>query len=352
MRLRWARGRRVLGGARSAAKARKILTGVGLPVKTRGADLEVVVPSFRRDVSMEDDLVEEIIRVWGYDRIPSTLPGGAIALVTYPPNLRQSQTVRRALVGAGLAEVIAYSFSDPTRAALFGQPSDGAPVELLNPLTQDASRLRSHPLEGVLGAVATNVRRQQPDVRVFEVGKTYGRGGGGDTGTIEPRWVAIALTGARGEPGWSGGQERADVYDAKGLAEHVLEALGVRASTGEAGALGGFEPDCHGTLVTESGTILAEFGEVAATLRESLGIPAPVFAAAVSLDAAAAVVRAPTRYQALPRFPAVERELAFVVGGDQTPTAARNESAPRGAAGPPPRRPALFPVLPFPGRPA
>src|SRR2546425_1072190 len=238
----------------------------------RGADVEALVTASARAAGLI-----------------ATLAGGAIALVTYPPNLRQSQTVRRALVGAGLAEVIAYSFSDPTRAALFGQPSDGAPVELLNPLTQDASRLRSHPLEGVLGAVATNVRRQQPDVRVFEVGKTYGRGGGGDTGTIEPRWVAIALTGARGEPGWSGGQERADVYDAKGLAEHVLEALGVRASTGEAGALGGFEPDCHGTLVTESGAVLAEFGEVAATLRESLGIPTPVFAAAVSIVADAEV---------------------------------------------------------------
>ena len=348
IRLRMARVKRVLGVAPSTAQARKILTGLGLPVKTRGADLEVVVPSFRRDVSMEDDLVEEIIRVWGYDRIPSTLPGGAIALVTYPPNLRQSQTVRRALVGAGLAEVIAYSFSDPARAALFRRPSDGAPVELLNPLSQDASWLRSHPLEGVLGAVAINVRRQQPDVRVFEVGKTYGRGGGGDTGTIEPRWVTIALTGARGEPGWSGGQERADVYDAKGLAEHVLEALGVRASTGESGALGGFEPDCHGTLVTESGAVLAEFGEVAATLRESLGIPTPVFAAAVSLDAAAAVVPAPTRYQALPRFPAVERDLAFVVVGDQMLTAARIESALREAAGPLLRRLVLFDVFRFP----
>jgi phenylalanyl-tRNA synthetase beta chain len=369
VRLRMSRVKRVLGVAPPLAQARKILAGLGLPGKARGADLEVTVPSFRRDLAIEDDLVEEIIRVWGYHRIPSTLPGGAIALVTHPATMRQSQTVRRALVGAGLAEVITHSFSDPARAALLRRPSDPAPVELLNPLAQDASWLRSNPLEGVLGAVATNVRRQQPDVRIFELCKTYARAGVSEPARVslrppstkagltdpattnpatkEPRWLAIALTGARGEPGWYGPNERADVYDAKGLAEHALDALGARVSTGDAGALGGFEPDCHGTLVADGGAILGEFGEVAAALRENLGIPAPVFAAVLSLDAVGAVAPAPTRYQALPRFPAVERDLAFVVVG-QTPTAAQIESALREEAGPLLRRLVLFDVFPFP----
>jgi len=166
--------------------------------------------------------------------------------------------------------------------------------------------------------------------------------------TTEPRWIAIALTGARGEPGWHGGNERADVYDAKGLAEHALEALGVRASTGDAGALGGFEPDCHGTLLADGGVIVGEFGEVAAALREHLGIPAPVFAAVIALDAVGAVAPAPTRYQALPRFPAVERDLAFVVGSGQPLTAAQIESVLREEAGPLLRRLVLFDVFRFP----
>jgi phenylalanyl-tRNA synthetase beta chain len=347
VRLRMSRVKRVLGVAPAPALARKVLTGLGLPVKSRGADLEVTVPSFRRDLSMEDDLVEEIVRVWGYDRIPSTLPGGAISLVTHPATLRQGQTVRRALVGAGLAEVVTYAFSDPARADLLRRPADPKPVELMNPLAQDASLLRTHPLEGVLSAVATNVRRQQADVRVFEVGKVY-QWGNGDTGTSEPRWVAIALTGGRGEAGWSATAEPVDVYDAKGLAEHVLAALAVRAGTGGAGALSGFEPDCHGTLVAESGAILAEFGEVAAALRESFGIAAPVFAAVVSLDAIVATSVAPLRYQPLPRFPAVERDLAFVIGAEQTLTAAQIEAALREEAGPLLRRLVLFDVFRFP----
>ena len=365
VRLRMSRVKRVLGVAPPPAQARKVLTGLGLPVRSRGADLEVTVPSFRRDLAMEDDLVEEIIRVWGYDRIPSTLPDGAISLVTHPATLRQSQTVRRALAAAGLAEVITYAFSDPARTELLRRPADPKPVELMNPLAQDASLLRMHPLEGVLSAVATNVRRQQGDVRVFEMSKTYAHATESEPGgaslrppsaeagltapaTIEPRWVAIALTGARSEPGWVGAPEPVDVYDAKGLAEHTLEALAVRARTGEAGALSGFEPDCHGTLVIESGAIVAEFGEVAVALRESFGITAPVFAAAVALDAVGAAAATPLRYQALPRFPAVERDLAFVIGGDQTLTAAQIESALREEAGPLLRRLVLFDVFRFP----
>ena len=369
VRLRMARVKRVLGIAPSPAQARKLLTGLGLPVKARGADLDVTVPSFRRDLAMEDDLVEEIIRVWGYDRIPSTLPGGAISLVTHPAALRQSQTVRRALVGAGLAEVVTYAFTDPARVELLRRSVDSKPVELMNPLAQDASLLRVNPLEGVLGAVATNVRRQQADVRVFEITKTYVPAGAEpgravlrppsvkagltdpattDTGTTEPRWCALALTGSRNASSWAGASEPVDVYDAKGLAEHTLDALSVRAATGEGGALSGFEPDCHGALVSESGAIVAEFGEVAAALREGFGIDAPVFAAVVSLDAAGAAGAAPMRYQALPRFPAVERDLAFVIGADQTLTAAQIESALREEAGPLLRRLVLFDVFRFP----
>ncbi|HET7340013.1 MAG TPA: phenylalanine--tRNA ligase subunit beta, partial [Methylomirabilota bacterium] len=228
VRLRMERVERVLGVAPPRARARKILAGLGLEVRERGARLDVTVPSFRRDLSMEDDLAEEIIRVWGYDKLPSTLPGGeTLRVARESDRLRQEGLVRRALVGAGLFEAVTLSLSDPARAAAL----DGRarPVTLLNPLSQDASHLRVHPLEGVLGAVATNARRQQPDVRVFEIARTYEPAASGDTGTAEPRWLAVAVSGARRDPGWDAPAEPADVYDAKGLAEHALAALGVSA---------------------------------------------------------------------------------------------------------------------------
>jgi phenylalanyl-tRNA synthetase beta chain len=296
---------------------------------------------------MEDDLVEEIVRVWGYDKLPSTLPASAVEVVTHPPALRQAQVVRRALAGAGLAEAVTHAFGDPGRAALLRAAGAPEPLGLLNPLAQDASVLRSHPLEGLLGAVSVNVRRQQPDVALFEICTTYERAAG-ETGAAEPRWAAIALSGGRAAHAWHTPDAPADVYDAKGLAEHVLAALGVAVTPGGAGRLGGFEPDCHGTLVTASGAVAAEFGEVAAAVREAFGLDAPVFGVAVALDVAAAAPAPALGYQALPRFPAVQRDLAFVLGAAPAPAAAEIEAALAREAGPLLRALTLFDVFRFP----
>jgi phenylalanyl-tRNA synthetase beta chain len=347
VRLRLERVARVLGIVPPRAQTRRILTGLGLGVRDRGAVLEVEVPSFRRDLTMEDDLAEEIIRVWGYDRIPSTLPGGeTVEVARVSDRLRQESLVRQALAGAGLLEAVTYSLSDPARAEALGAAPGGEPVTLLNPLTQDASRLRAHPLEGVLSALATNLRRQQHDVRIFEIGRTYLTAAGGDTGTVEPRWVAVALTGAREELAWHGGRDPADVYDAKGFAEHALAALGVDVTARPGGRLGGFEPDCHGSLVTGAGETVAEFGEVAAPVRERFGLDAPVFAAAVRLDALP-WARTFEAYRPLPRFPSVQRDMAFAIADPALAVAAVQAAIAR-AAGPLLREVAVFDVFRLP----
>jgi phenylalanyl-tRNA synthetase beta chain len=345
VRLRMSRVQRVLGIAPPAEKAASILHSLGLPTQRHGDDLDIEVPSFRRDITMEDDLVEEIIRVWGYDRIPSTLPGGAISLVRLPAARRQERRVRAALVGAGLAEAVTYSFSDPARAALLRGPEDKPAIDLLNPMSEEASLLRQHPLDGLLGAVATNLRRRQPNARLFEIAPTYERA---DSGTREPRWATIAVTGARGDAAWYRPEDAVDVYDAKGLAEHVLGALGVTAQGQAGGRLAGFEPDSHGVLRADGGVVLAEFGEVAAPVRAAYGLDAPVFAAAIDLDAVASLPRRAVRYEALPRFPAVQRDMAFVVAADQAVAASEVEAALREEAGPLLREVGLFDVFRFP----
>jgi len=344
IRLRMSRVRRLLGIAPEMDTAAAILRGLGLPTERSGDDLDVRVPSFRRDLTMEDDLVEEVIRVWGFDRIPSTLPGGAISLVRLPASRRQERVVRTALVGAGLTETVTYSFSDPKTASLLREPNDPPAVALLNPMSEEASWLRGHPLEGVLGALGNNLRRRQPNVRVFEIAPTYVHDG---DATKEPRWAAIALTGTRGEPGWSGDDTRVDVYDAKGVAEHALGALGLSVQGRSGGRLAGFEPDSHGVLLAGD-VAVGEFGEVAARVREGFGIDAPVFAAVVDLDAAAGLPRPPITHEPLPRFPSVQRDVAFVVGADQALAAADIEAALRDEAGPLVRAVTLFDVFRFP----
>ena len=351
VRLRMARVRRLLGVAPPAETAASILTSLGLPTQRGGDDFDVEVPTFRRDLTMEDDLIEEIIRVWGYDRIPSTLPGGAISLVRLPETRRQDEAVRAALIGAGLTEAVTYSFTSPAYAAVLRGPEDKPPVALLNPMSDEASLLRQHPLTGLLGAIATNVRRRQPNVRLFEIARVFqwdGTPAAAPATTHEPRWAAIALTGARAEATWDQPEQPVDVYDAKGLAEHVLGALGAHARGQAGGRLAGFEPDSHGVLVTADGAVLAEFGEVAASVRGTFGIETPVFAAVVDLDVIAARPRPPRRYEPLPRFPAVQRDMAFVVGAEQQIAAADVEAALREHAGPLLRDVSLFDVFRFP----
>lgn len=352
--LRMSRIQRVLGITPPRAEARRILVSLGLPTAERAGDLEVEVPSFRRDLAIEDDLVEEVIRVWGYDRIPSTVPAGAIRPVQLPASLRQAETVRRTLEGAGLHEVITYSFSDPAYDEVLRPPTAEEPLALVNPLSRDASRLRYNPLEGLLGVVATNLRKQQSPVRIFEIAKVFGRAPGLPE---ERRWLAIALAGPRTGLAWwvpSGGEaaraESADAYDAKGLAEHVLEALGIPAVETRvvtAGGVKGFEPDCHALLVAPGDVTVGEFGEVGADARALWDIPVPVFAAVLPLDEILRLAPPPVRYRALPRFPAVQRDLAFLVGALRAVSAAEIEAAIREEAGPLLRQITLFDVFQF-----
>jgi phenylalanyl-tRNA synthetase beta chain len=352
IRLRMARVRRLLGVAPPRAEAQRILSGLGLVVGEQGEDLEVEVPSFRRDLGMEDDLVEEVIRVWGYDKIPSTRMTGALRPVELPASLRQAEAVRRALVGAGLAEVVTYSFSDPAYDEVLRASGAPRPITLRNPLSRDASRLRYNPLEGVLGVVATNLRKQPPSVRVFEVARIFEPAPGL---ALEARWLTIAVAGARVPPAWwarppaDGRAESVDVFDAKGLAEHLLDTLGVPAPQSRtilAGGVKGFEPDRHGLLVVD-GVTVAEFGEVAADVRALYDIGIPVFAALVPLDELLRLTPPPLRYRPLPRYPAVQRDLAFLVGALRAVTAAEIEAFLRAEAGPLLRQVTLFDVFTF-----
>lgn len=346
VRLRLERVRRVIGASPPAEGIARILEGLGLPGRRAGDALEVEVPAFRRDIAIEDDLVEEVIRVWGYDKIPSTPPGGVLTPARRPAALAQAEAVRRALVAAGLSEVVTYSFEDPADEAALGRDS-GRPelLRLLNPLSQEASILRPDLLPGLLRVVAANVRRQQPNVRVFEVGKRYARRAGAPA---ESRWLGLALTGARAAPAWYATREAVDVYDAKGLAEHVLAVLGLREPGTEPGAPArpDLEPGRWGRLVAD-GREVAVFGEVALAVREAFGIPAPVFVAAIPLDEVAELPLEPPRFVPLPRHPAVQRDIALVI--PRTLPAAEVEGVIRAEGGPLLRAVALFDLYRGPG---
>ena len=172
--LRMERVERVIGASPSRGEAVRILQALGFAVDDTAPTLQVVVPSFRRDIVQEDDLVEEIVRIWGYDHIPLILAGGGeLSPVTRPPGLRVTRAASRALIDAGLSECITYAFVDPARLKLLGWDDPARLVALQNPLSAERSIMRPSLLPGLLEVLATNVHRQNPDVRAFEVGTIF-----------------------------------------------------------------------------------------------------------------------------------------------------------------------------------
>jgi phenylalanyl-tRNA synthetase beta chain len=322
--LRLSRVERLIGACPPREEAVRILRALGFTVDDSGTDLQVTVPSFRRDIFQEDDLVEEIVRIWGYDKIPLTLDrGGALLPVTRPDDLRLARAVSRELNAAGLYECISYAFVDPDRLDLMGWHDRAGLIPLENPLSRERSVLRPSMLPGLLEALATNASRQVTDARIFEVGHVFmpHRDEDGDRPVHEELWLGIALTGLRQPRGWHAGRERVDVYDAKGAAELVLTAAG-QPDWGTAPWPEGtepryFEPGRSARLVV-AGRPVGSFGEIALAVREAFDLEAPVFAAEISLSAALELPAWSPRYQPLPRYPAVQRDLAVVVPDDVT----------------------------------
>jgi phenylalanyl-tRNA synthetase beta chain len=303
-----------------------------------------IVPTWRRDIEIEADLAEEVARVRGYERVPATLPD------TVPPPWRPNplevrQAVRDTLVGAGLAEVVThalvsagdverYRWSIPDEPAEGEARREGDPIAVTNPLSQDHAFLRQS-LVGSLAAIAdANVRRGTEDVSIFEVGKGYGHLGD------EPRewWrLGIALAGRFESSAWNRPGRVADVDDAKGLVERLVDLVGGSA----AGAALAYEaltdePLLHpgrSARVTAGSVLRGVVGELHPRLLADADLRLDRLVVAELSIAGLSGGTLPTiEAVAPPRFPVVERDLAVVVGPQVA--AAAVLAAVRVAAGP------------------
>jgi phenylalanyl-tRNA synthetase beta chain len=321
--LRLARLERVIGVCPPREEVVRILQALGFAVDDSGEDPQVVVPSFRRDIHQEDDLVEEIVRIWGYDKIPLTLAGGGEILpVKRPPDLKVARAMSRALNAAGLFECVTWGFADPDRLKRMGWSDAGALIALQNPLSVERSVLRPSLLPGLLEVLAINANRQMPDARIFEVGNVFAphRLEDADRPAHEELRLGIALTGLRAPRAWfTGGRDRVDIHDAKGMAEAALAAAGLTDAETvpwPADRVPAFLEPGRAARLMRGETEFGWFGEVALAAREIFDLPAPVFVAELSVTALAGLPAATARYEPLPRFPAVQRDLAIVVGSE------------------------------------
>ncbi len=285
------------------------LTKLGLTV-TRQAPgaCTFAVPSWRVDLKREVDLIEEVGRLYGVDKIPSTPPRGALGTNAFDSVYDQIGEVRRLLTGLGLNEAQGQTLISDTAARL------AAPqvLALENPLSSDMNVLRPSLLPGLLDSLRINVSRKNADVALFEIGRVFTTVNGTPK---EERRVALALTGRRQPPFWSGAERdaRFDNYDLKGLAEDLLEQLGVR------GVVYTTKP-ASTSLLLESAAItlggklpLGELGQLLPALAKKYDLRDAVYLAEFNLDMLLAKRNATKAYKALPAFPTIRRDVALLV---------------------------------------
>jgi phenylalanyl-tRNA synthetase beta chain len=314
--LRRARLARVLGITVADAEVERILRALGMQVTATADGWSVLPPTRRFDIAIEEDLIEEVARIHGYDTIPTTTPSGQIRLAAPPEGRVADAVLRRQLTGRDYLEAINYAFVDGDLLASW-QLQEGA-VALANPLSGDLGVMRTSLLPGLVAALGRNRARQQSRVRLFELGRVFHLTGGAPLET--PRIAAVAC-GRQAAEQWTADDREVDFFDLKADVEALLALADATAE---------FRPDAspyghpgRSASVWRDGQRIGWVGHLHPGLAKSLDLDGEVLG--FELDLAALAGRAVPRASELSRYPSVRRDIALVVS-DATPWAALQAS--------------------------
>jgi phenylalanyl-tRNA synthetase beta chain len=332
IRLRASRISRLLGQDIPAPDVQRILValGFGLSAGTGAGDPEwtVTVPSFRIDVSREADLIEEVGRHYGFDRLPVTFP--ALTEPQAPPAaaITRDRLVRQVMTAAGFSESMTFAFIERQAALPFCDPKS-EPAAIANPLSEKFAVLRPSLLPGLLDSCVHNRRRERREIRLFETGSRF-------TSDGEGRAAAFVWCGAAAGPHWSAATRGVDFFDAKGVVELVGRAFGVELecrraerpflATGRAAEIVG--------TIDGARAVVGVVGQIAPAVAEARGFPATEELYAAELDATAigAARREGLAVEPLPRYPSIVRDISILV--DEALPAATVRGTIRAAAPP------------------
>ena len=303
--LRSDRIKRVLGLELDGKTVAEQLTRLGLAVDVVEDGWQVSVPSFRFDLAIEVDLIEELGRLYGYDKLPNTRPQGTVLTTNITETLTPVERLQNLMVDRGYHEAVTYSFVEPKIQQLLAQ-DDSAPIKLANPISSDLSVMRTSLWPGLVQAMVYNANRQHDRIRLFEVGRVF-KGNLNDI--AQPRQIGGLIYGSNYAEQWSQNPREVDFFDIKADVEALL-------------ALGGgqvrFEKESHPALhpgqsarVYKNDEAIGWLGAIHPKLNKSLDIDGKVYVFELSLnDVVDSVV---PEFETLSKFPALRRDLALLV---------------------------------------
>lgn len=278
--------------------------------------LTVVPPTFRPDLEREIDLYEEVLRLYGMDRIPSTLPGGPGRVGIKTEAQRTMDKINNTLRACGLNETMTYSFADPHELEQLRMPTEGMgiPVELLNPLNAEQSVMRQSIIPGLMRSVAYNQSRGVHNIQLYETGVVF-FGAEGRKSPKERNRLAVVMAGAMSDPSWNQASVAFDFFDGKGVIESLMRELALakpRFKALSAEEAPHLQPG-RAAQVLDGGTVLGWIGEIHPLACDAYDVQAPVVAFELDLDALIKCARPARDYVDVPVFPAVTMDVAFVV---------------------------------------
>ncbi len=318
VRLGVAETNRLLGTDFSAAQIAALLQSIEFEVKPADGDhFTVVPPSFRVDIGRPEDLIEEVARRAGYDHILPTYPAVPVKGRPLLKKRAVRNRVKAAMAGRGFNEIITYSFIDAAEVDRLGLKKDDfrrRTVSILNPLSEEQAVMRSSLVPGLLHALHLNLTRQEKNLRLFEIGKTF-FAGKADELPEEIEMMAGLWSGVRRAPSWHGGEAEADFFDVKGIVESLFQELDIQKIAFTAVSDG----DCTYTRPGFSASIQAQgkqiglLGEIHPRVRQRFELKRTAFIFEVTLDRLVPLVSETKRAVTLPRFPAVSRDVTLIV---------------------------------------
>ena len=312
--LRHARITRVLGETIDQTLVERFLAGLGFKTSRKDGGWDVEVPTFRVDIARETDLIEEVARHYGYDKLPLTFPELRKPPATPLPALDRERLARETLLKAGFTEAVTFSFIERRVAELFAGDTELVPVA--NPLSEKFSTLRPSLLPGLLESVRHNRHHQVRDVRLFEVGRKFTTSGG------EQPSVAFVWTGAAGMDHWSTDEVAVSFFDAKAVAEVLSRAFKMNMAVERVQIpymIQGRTAQVVGTLAGSASETrsVGYVGELAPGVMTALDLPEgdPVFVGEFDLNALASFSSdvESRRVEPLPRFPSIVRDISIIV---------------------------------------
>ncbi|MCD8900588.1 phenylalanine--tRNA ligase subunit beta [Staphylococcus gallinarum] len=289
-----------------------IFVQLGFETTKNNNELTVKVPSRRKDITIKEDLIEEIARIYGYDEIPSTLP--VFEHVTHgalTDKQAKSRIVKETLEGAGLSQAINYSLVDKERAQDFALETRDT-IGLLMPMSEAHSTLRQSLIPHLIDAVAYNVARKNADVRLYELGNVFFGNGEGEL-PDEVEYLSGILTGDYTVNTWQEKKEEIDFFIAKGIVDRIAEKLDIQFDY-EAGEIAGLHPG-RTAIVKLNGETIGFVGELHPKVEKEYDLKR-TYVFELNYDKLMSVSVGYINYRPIPRFPGVSRDIALVINRD------------------------------------